>query len=299
MSLKKAINQVSVPAPAKVNLFLSVLGKRADGYHDLVSVVAKLRLYDLVTVETVAEENSLSCDCLGETALIGIRNLAEDAVSAWRQATGVRVGIRVVIDKRIPLQAGLGGGSSNAVATLLGLNSMMESPMGLDQLMGIASKIGSDCPSFLLPDLCIMRGRGERMSGVHPKRAEELKGRRIILFKPSLGFPTEEIYELMARGGKYSRAEDANQRLEDWEKGRLSLEELLSNDLESAVFSKYLFVPELFELLRNEFSLRPLVSGSGSCCFCIGSRETPWKEVEKSIRKAWGSETFVEVVDFV
>ncbi len=87
MSLQNAIQLVSVPAPAKVNLYLAVLGKRKDDYHDIVSVLAKLNLYDIVTVEQYGEENFLSCRCLSSPSLKSVRNLAEDAVTIWRKFT--------------------------------------------------------------------------------------------------------------------------------------------------------------------------------------------------------------------
>ena len=170
MSLKNAIQQVSVPAPAKVNLYLAVLGKRKDDYHDIVSVLAKLNLYDIVTVEQYGEENFLSCNCLSSPSLKSVRNLAEDAVMIWRKFTGEKNGIRIVINKKIPLEAGLGGGSSDAVAALLGLNAMMKVPLSQKELIYIAAQIGSDCPSFLLSGLCVATGRGEDIRNVASAR---------------------------------------------------------------------------------------------------------------------------------
>ena len=175
MGLKNAIKRVSVPAPAKINLFLAVTGKRHDGFHELVSVLAKLDLADLVTIDRVSEENHLSCKCVGADQLDGIHNLAEEAVLLWRKRTGIKDGLHLTIEKKIPVEAGLGGGSSDAVATLLALNAMMESPLKQNDLIDLSAQVGSDCPSFLIPGLCVAEGRGERVRSVAAPMNKHMK----------------------------------------------------------------------------------------------------------------------------
>ncbi len=294
MSLQNAIQLVSVPAPAKVNLYLAVLGKRKDGYHDIVSVLAKLNLYDIVIVEQYGEENFLSCKCLSSPSLKSVRNLAEDAVTIWRKFTGVKAGIRIVINKKIPLEAGLGGGSSDAVATLLGLNAMMKVPLSQEELIHIAAQIGSDCPSFLLSDLCVASGKGEAIRTTTSARIREFKGRNLLLFKPPLGFSTQSVYDDIAKKKKYSQRNLVHDHLNAWETGEIMNEQLLSNDLEAPVFLKHPYIPELFRILIDKFNLQPMLSGSGSCCFCFAGEDTSWKEVIAVIRDAWGEDAFVQ-----
>lgn len=294
MSLQNAIQLVSVPAPAKVNLYLAVLGKRKDGYHDIVSVLAKLNLYDIVIVEQYGEENFLSCKCLSSPSLKSVRNLAEDAVTIWRKFTGVKAGIRIVINKKIPLEAGLGGGSSDAVATLLGLNAMMKVPLSQEELIHIAAQIGSDCPSFLLSGLCVASGKGEAIRTTTSARKREFKGRNLLLFKPPLGFSTQSVYDDIAKKKKYSQRNLVYDHLNAWETGEIMNEQLLSNDLEAPVFLKHPYIPELFRILIDKFNLQPMLSGSGSCCFCFAGEDTSWKEVIAVIRDAWGEDAFVQ-----
>ena len=294
MSLQNAIQLVSVPAPAKVNLYLAVLGKRKDGYHDIVSVLAKLNLYDIVIVEQYGEENFLSCKCLSSPSLKSVRNLAEDAVTIWRKFTGVKAGIRIVINKKIPLEAGLGGGSSDAVATLLGLNAMMKVPLSQEELIHIAAQIGSDCPSFLLSGLCVASGKGEAIRTTTSARIREFKGRNLLLFKPPLGFSTQSVYDDIAKKKKYSQRNLVHDHLNAWETGEIMNEQLLSNDLEAPVFLKHPYIPELFRILIDKFNLQPMLSGSGSCCFCFAGEDTSWKEVIAVIRDAWGEDAFVQ-----
>ena len=299
MSFKKAIQQISVPAPAKVNLYLAVLGKRKDDYHDIVSVLAKLNLYDIVTVEQYGEENFLRCDCVSSSSLKGVRNLAEDAVMIWREFTREKAGIRIVINKKIPLEAGLGGGSSDAVATLLGLNAMMKVPLSQEELIHIAAKIGSDCPSFLLSGLCVATGRGEKVRNAAFAQIREIKGRNLLLFKPPLGFSTKSVYDDLAKKKKYSQRNLVHDHLNEWETGEIMNEQLLSNDLEAPVFLKHPYIPELFRILFDKFNLQAMLSGSGSCCFCLAGENTSWEEIIAVIRDVWGEEAFVQPASFI
>tara|TARA_B100001093_G_scaffold359434_1_gene344097 strand:+ start:293 stop:1192 length:900 start_codon:yes stop_codon:yes gene_type:complete len=299
MSFKNAVQQVSVPAPAKVNLYLAVLGKRKDDYHDIVSVLAKLNLYDIVTVEQYGEKNFLSCNCLSSPSLKSVRNLAEDAVMIWRKFTGEKNGVRIVIKKKIPLEAGLGGGSSDAVATLIGLNYMMKAPLSQKELIHIAAQIGSDCPSFLLPGLCVATGRGEGIRTAASARLSEIKGRNLLLFKPPLGFSTQSVYDDLAKEKRYSQRNLVHDHLNAWEKGEIMNEQFFSNNLEAPVFLKHPYIPELFRILTEKFNLKPMLSGSGSCCFCLDDENTSWKEIIPVIRDVWGEEAFVQPASFI
>ena len=109
MKRKKAIRSISLPAPAKVNLCLSVIGSRPDGFHELVTLMAKIDLCDLVTLERTETKGEISCICDGSDGLSGDKNLAWQALELWRQATGDETGMRIT-KKRIPAMAGLGGG---------------------------------------------------------------------------------------------------------------------------------------------------------------------------------------------
>ena len=124
MKRRSSNPSISIPAPAKINLFLSVGGKREDGFHELVTVLVKLDLCDLITLEPTGEREEIICRCIDDDSLSGDRNLASQAVRAWREATGDDQGVSITIKKRIPIMAGLGGGSSDASATLGALNNI-------------------------------------------------------------------------------------------------------------------------------------------------------------------------------
>jgi 4-diphosphocytidyl-2-C-methyl-D-erythritol kinase len=294
MNRETANQSISFSAPAKINLFLAVTGKRSDGFHDLISLLAKIDLCDLVTLEKTDRVGEISCKCLGNEELSGDGNLAWKAVELWRETTGEKDGVRVTIQKRIPVMAGLGGGSSDAVATLRGLNSWRGNPLKQEELMKIASRLGSDCASFLIEGACVASGRGETVRPLSEKANAKLEGKRLLLFKPSLGFSTEGIYRAMSeRQEVFSSEQDADRRIQAWKNDKIDLGDCLGNDLERPAFDKYYFIRPLFETLNERFDLRPLLSGSGSCCFAILGDGCPVERVVQYVKEAWGEETFV------
>ncbi len=286
---------LAIFSPAKINLFLAVTGQRADGFHDLVSVVAPLDFGDTLEVEP-APATSLGCD--DPEVPLDESNLVWRAVRAFAQATGNEAGLRFMLRKRIPMGAGLGGGSSNAVAALRALNARVGAAHALsdEMLATLAAGLGSDCPLFLAGGPVTMRGRGERLSLLPQEAARRLRGRRVLLFKPGFGVATPWAYARLAAGGGagYLPAAEAEARLATWLGDPAApAEGLLFNSLEQPVFGKYLALPALRELLRREFGLHLAMSGSGSACFVLLGATAAAGPVETAVRKAWGASTFV------
>jgi len=183
-----------VHAPAKVNLTLRVLRRRADGYHDLESVVAAVGLSDTLTFRPAS---GLSMSSEGLEVPAGEANLVLKAARALREACGVGAGAEVRLQKRIPLSRGLGGGSSDAAAALAALNVLWACGLGREDLARLGARVGSDVPLFLGSPVGVMRGRGERI--------EPLSARPrwwVALAWPAYGLPTAEVY------AAYDRLED-------------------------------------------------------------------------------------------
>ncbi len=177
---------LTVQAPAKVNLTLRVLGTRPDGYHALESVVAAISLFDTLRVEP-GRRLTLACD--GAAVPDGEANLVLRAARRLRGRCGVRDGAHLVLTKRIPPGRGFGGGSSDAAAALLALNTLWGCGLGREDLAGIGAQIGSDVPLFFATPVAIMRGRGEE---VEPVRARS--SWRLVLAWPPYPTPTAEVY---------------------------------------------------------------------------------------------------------
>jgi 4-diphosphocytidyl-2-C-methyl-D-erythritol kinase len=301
-------------SPAKINLFLAITGRRSDGYHDLVSVVTPLDFGDHLIAETggrrpqtgvrraetgnrlpdTGTQFSLECDH-PEVPVDG-SNLILKAAEAFAAATGWEEPVAFRLEKRIPVGAGLGGGSSNATAALLALNQLSGVNLGRAELAVLAAGVGSDCPLFLKGGPVIMRGRGERIESLPDVAARRLGGRTVLVFKPSLGVSTAWAYERMAAGApqSYLPAGEAERRIAAWIEGDADAAELLFNNLEPVVFRKFLALPALLDRLGRQFGLAPRMSGSGSACFALLPSGAPAPEMVMVIREAWGPACFVQ-----
>jgi 4-diphosphocytidyl-2-C-methyl-D-erythritol kinase len=292
---------VSVFSPAKINLFLAVTGRRADGYHELISVVAPLTFGDELTAQTgegrpeTGKQFSLECD--DPAVPVDDSNLVLKAAQAFAAATDWKATVRFRLAKRIPVGAGLGGGSSNATAALLALNRLTGAGLSRAALMALAAGVGSDCPLFLPGGPVVMRGRGEQVEALPAAAARRLQGRPVLLFKPGFGVSTAWAYEQVAAAAPqgYLSAAEAGRRLVAWIEGEADATELLFNNLEPVVFRKYLALPVLLERLRTHFGLAARMSGSGSACFALLPAGAPTAEISAAIVEAWGPVGFVQV----
>lgn len=284
-------------APAKINLFLAITGRRPDGFHELVSLVAPLAFGDELVIDPrpTGQAFRLTCDSVGEVP-VDDSNLVLKAASAFRAATGLGVAADFHLIKRIPVGAGLGGGSSDAAAALLGLNALAGEALPLDRLAEVAAGVGSDCPLFLHRQACLMRGRGERIEPLTPSAAERLRGQRLLVFKPSFGISTPWAYRRLAElaPSSYLPAADAEGRLAKWiSSAEAPLGKLLLNNLEQAAFSKFVALPTLLEKLRRDFGVACAMSGSGSACFALLRESDSAAALTRCIRDAFGEDAFV------
>jgi 4-diphosphocytidyl-2-C-methyl-D-erythritol kinase len=291
---RRIVDTVEVFSPAKLNLFLAITGRRPDGFHELLSVAAPLQWGDRLRAEATAGEGfTLAC---GEPSVpTDGTNLILRAARAFQAAAGRPVGARFTLEKRIPLGAGLGGGSSNAVAALRALNRLAGEPLGAAALAALAAELGSDCPLFLAEGPVVMRGRGERISPLPALAAGRLRGRRALLFKPGFPIATAWAYRRLAESGDYAPAAEAAARLAAWEAGSAPGEDLLANGLEAVAFAKFPALPVLLDRLRSRCGLAPRLSGSGSACFALLPEDVglPAGAIA-AIREAWGPSAFVQ-----
>lgn len=297
---KGGVPTLDIFSPAKLNLFLAITGRRPDGFHDLVSVAATLKFGDALGLEELpGEEDRLECD---EPAVpTDGSNLILRAARAFREAAGVRRGFRFVLKKRTPMGAGLGGGSSNAVAALLGMNRLAGGPLSAAGLQAIAAKLGSDCALFLHGVPVVMRGRGEQVERLPAAAAARLSGRRVLLFKPGFPIATAWAYGRMVAAGpeSYLPAPAAEERLARWSAGAEPAEKLLYNNMEAVAFEKYVALPALLEKLKTQYGLVAGMSGSGSACFALVKEGDPVPEATRLIRSAWGEHTFIVDTEIV
>lgn len=286
------VEPFSIFAPAKLNLFLAITGRRPDGFHDLVSLVARTAFGDTLHVEP-ADTFSLSCD--DPAVPVDEGNLVLKAAKVFVARTGWSGGARFRLEKRIPMGAGLGGGSSNGVAALRALQRL--SGVSEDARLGaMAAELGSDCPLFLHERPVIMRGRGEQIETLPETIAARLRGLRVLLFKPAFGISTPWAYgQLAAKApASYLAAVEAEAWLGRWcSNSSAPIEALLFNNMEPPAFRKYVALPTLLDQLRREHGLRPRMSGSGSACFAFLRDGVDVDAIRPAIRAAWGETAFV------
>lgn len=293
--------EVSLFSPAKINLFLAVTGRQADGFHDLVSVAAPLDFGDQLEAswsETgPASGFSLECDHL-EVPVDGT-NLVLQAAEAFAAATGWRQSVRFRLNKRIPPGAGLGGGSSNAVTALRAMNSLSGDRLDEAQLAEIATTLGSDCPLFLANAPVVMRGRGARCTVLPATAAARVRGRHVLLCKPSFGISTPWAYHrMMTRMNDYLPADEAEMRLTRWLEGSDPVDQLLYNNMEPAVADKYPALPLLRENIRKQLGMALRMSGSGSACYVLAGDNQATTPLAELVQACWGAQTFMQAARF-
>lgn len=289
---------VTLFCPAKLNLYLAVTGRRADGFHDLVSVVSPLAFGDELETElrpgSGAEPRfTLACDAPG-VPLDGT-NLVLKAAQAFAAATGWDGAAHFRLEKRIPTGAGLGGGSSNAVAALRALDRLAGTALSAQRLEALAAGLGSDCALFLRSGPVIMRGRGDQVEDLPEGAAGRLRGRRVIVFKPSFGIATPWAYgRMVARGTDYIARDEAEAALACWlADTQAQVAALLANNMQPAAFEKYVALPLLLTRLHREFGVATLMSGSGSACFALADDPAQEAAVVVRIRECWGEQAVV------
>lgn len=272
-------------APAKLNLSLAVVGRRPDGFHDLVSVVAALELADELAFEP-GREWSLECD--DPSVPSDASNLVLKAAEAYaRRRPDVPRG-RFRLKKRVPHGAGLGGGSSDAAAALRLLDRASGAPAGAELLESVALEVGSDCAFFVRGVPAVMRGRGERLEPLPASARRALAGRRVIVIKPPFGVPTPEAYALFVRHAEPRSPDQAESLLDGWLARPEADPSLLGNDLEAPVFRKYLALPVGLEAAGAALGQSFRMTGSGSACFCLVRGEPDVDALRSVLSRCWG-----------
>lgn len=298
MAITPNKTSISVFSPAKVNLFLSVLGPRDDDFHELVSLIAPVKFGDTISIEYSPQNQPHILTC-NNPDLENADNLIFKGLEYFQKAGETQGSFRVHLDKKIPIGAGLGGGSSNASSILLALNTMFESPLSLSSLTEIASQIGSDCPIFIHQKPMIMKGRGEILESLDDSLLTSLRKIKLLIFKPSFSIETTWAYKQLKIHQSYSTRNQAQGIIEAWVDTLQSdsLKKItqghLYNDFENITFKKYLALPALLDTLKEKFQLPCLLSGSGSACFALISGENNTSEIVETIKQSWGDDTFM------
>jgi 4-diphosphocytidyl-2-C-methyl-D-erythritol kinase len=278
-------------AHAKLNLSLAITGRRADGFHELISLVAPIGLADSLALD-VGRPLGLTCD--DASLPVDGSNLVLKAAAAYVKRRPSAPTGHFHLTKKVPHGAGLGGGSSDAAAALRLLDQASGDPIGLEVLETLAAEVGSDCPFFVRGQAAVMRGRGERLEVLPLAARAALAGRKVVLVKPPFGVPTPEAYALLAKAGKYRPAAQAEAELAAWIAQPAADPSALGNDLAAPVFAKYLALPVGLESFRRATGVNWQMTGSGSACFAFVSDGFDHARLRADVRRAWGPGAWVE-----
>jgi 4-diphosphocytidyl-2-C-methyl-D-erythritol kinase len=282
-------------SPGKINLLLNILGRRADGFHELESVFHPVALYDTLSCQTTTQGLEFTCD--DPRLPTDDRNLVCRAARLFLAATGITAGLRLHLEKRIPPGGGLGGGSGNAAHTLRGLNALFDRPLTDPQLHELAARLGSDVPFFLQDRPALVTGRGEHIEPLD--FFPGLRGRGLLLVHPGFGISTAWAYQQLARfpqalNGQPGRARQLVERLQAGDSEPLA--GALFNSLEAPVFAKYPVLALYQEFLRAHGALATLMSGSGSTTFAVVESIAHGETLAAQFKRRFGSTCWTAVV---
>lgn len=257
------MNSVTVKAYAKINLGLDVLRKRPDGYHDVSMIMQTVNLHDTINIKKTSFQSITI-----ETNLYYLptdrRNLVYKAVELFNMVHPIRSGLNIFINKRIPVAAGLAGGSADAAATLKGLNKLCQTNLSMDELMKLGVKLGADVPYCLLMGTALSEGIGEILTPLAP-----MPDCSILLVKPDVSVSTKHVYENLVLNEK-SKHPDIPGMLDALKENNLyKLTPLMDNILESVTIKAHPVIKDIKEMMRAKGALTSLMSGSGPTVFGI------------------------------
>jgi len=283
--------KIKVAAPAKVNLFLEILGKRQDGYHEIQTVMQEVSLFDYLYIENY--DKGVAFSCSHPKLATGEENLVVKAVRLMQKESGTSKGVKIHLDKKIPTGAGLGGGSSDAAATLCGLNRLWQIGYDEKQLMSLAGKLGSDTPFFVMGNTAVCKGRGEVVTP-YPLN---VKYNYVIIY-PRFEVSTAMVYNNF-KISLTKNLKDVSFFLQKLESG--SPQELghsLHNRLEEVVFRLYPDLEKIKKTLTKFDFCGTLLSGSGSALYGLCEEGMDSKEIENKIKVLNIGDVFMVTNDF-
>jgi 4-diphosphocytidyl-2-C-methyl-D-erythritol kinase len=290
-----AVMSLEKNSPCKVNLLLNILGRRPDGFHELETIMQPVGLHDRLRFDRAPSGVALACN---EASLpTDATNLVHRAATRFLQAANVDSGVQIHLEKRIPLAAGLGGGSGNAATTLLGLNELFGHPLSPAQLDALAASLGSDVPFFLQSKPALATGRGECIEQLAEFPA--LHGRFFLLFHPGFGIATAWAYQNLARfpqalNGQSGRAQKLLTELQG--ESLAVAGKQFYNSLEAPALEKFPILAIYQEFLLGHGAEAALMSGSGSTTFALFPNRIAAETAAEKFRGKFGQAGWLEMV---
>ncbi len=265
-------------APAKINLTLDVVGKRENGYHDVRMIMQTVSLYDTINIHK--NQSGIELKCNLPYVPTDERNIAFKAAKLFYEETEIQGGVYINIRKRIPVAAGMAGGSTDGAAVLKGLNVIYGKPLSQEKLEEIAAKLGADVPYCINGRLALAEGIGEKLTHLPP-----MPRTIVLLAKPDISLSTKWVYQNL-QWDKVESHPDTDGALADLEKGDIkALSGKMYNVLEEVSVKRYPVIQKLKDIMTEGGALKSMMSGSGPTVFGIYDNEDKAKATMKILEK--------------
>ncbi|WP_099191695.1 4-(cytidine 5'-diphospho)-2-C-methyl-D-erythritol kinase [Tepidibacter mesophilus] len=256
------MKSLNLKCRAKINLSIDVLGKREDDYHLVEMIMQTIDLYDNVNIEEI--DRGIYIDCDNEYVPTDSSNIAYKAADLIKKEFNIDKGVKIVINKNIPVAAGLAGGSTNAAAVLVGLNKLWDLKLTQNQLMEIGLRLGADVPFCILGGTAIAKGIGEKLT-----RIKGLRNVKILICKPDILVSTKWVYQNLDMNN-VSRRPNTDNIVNTLEENDVqALADSMVNVLESVTENKYIEIKEIKRTMIKYKALESMMSGSGPTVFGI------------------------------
>ena len=272
---------IKLKSKAKINLSIDVLGKREDGYHNVEMVMQTIGLYDIVTIEeNISGDIAIKSDTLNIPC--DERNIAYKAASLMKKFIGTDKGADIYIQKRIPVGAGMAGGSSNAAAVLIGLNRIWKAGLSETELMEMGVKLGADVPFCIKGGSMLAQGIGEKLTSI-----EKACDFWVVVCKPNFSISTVEVYKNLDLAGVVERPDTARV-IEYIENGDIkSLAGSMVNVLEEVSEKRYSVISHIKEKMMHQKALGSIMTGSGPTVFGIFKNFDDAHRAESKLKSLW------------
>ncbi len=270
---------ISLEAHAKINLSLDVLNKREDGYHDLRMIMQTIQLYDNISIQEI--RSGVEIDCVASYVPNNNTNIACKAAEAMISKYNLDAGVKIKIDKRIPVAAGLAGGSSDAAAVIKGINSLFNLGIGQGELMEIGRTIGADVPYCILGGTALAEGIGEKLT-----QLPVLSGIQILIIKPRVGVSTAWVYKNLDLN-KINERPDTEALISAIKSKDIKfIASNMKNVLESVTVVKQPIIEKIKETLLEKGAIGSMMSGSGPSVFGIFDDKEKAKNAYNEMNKS-------------
>ena len=277
---------IKIEGNAKINLTLDILGKRPDGYHEVAMVMQSIGLHDTIEMEKSAAGIALTINVPWLRA--DEKNLAWRAAALMQQEYGLSGGVNMRLTKRIPVAAGLAGGSADAAAVLRGMNRLYELGLSDAKLCELGARLGSDIPFCLLGGTMLSTGRGEVLT-----RLSNLPETWVVLAKPRISVSTAWAYQNYDEQGAEQHPDNARIQQEIARGDRKAVAKLLCNVLESVTIKRYAVISRYKELMLEQGAMASMMSGSGPTVFGLAESRGTANKIADCLRASTKADVFV------